>query len=493
MANPMTLLSTSALVLTCALSLPSAALAETQAAPLPQTTPADPAAPTASLDQLLDAELGAAGGLTADQVAERAAETSPNVAGRGAELSAAEAALDRASLAYLPTTTLSGRYSRLSDTENGSLGNLVAAPGAAPGPLATGTPLVNVPLSIDSPLNQYVLQASVSVPLSDYLLRLRSSRESAAHGVTSATGNLDASRRKARADARLFYYDWVRARLSAVVAQQALTQAHAHLTDAETAFRLGTVSNADVLRVTSQVAESELLVTTSQHASALSEERLRTVQHDQSGQPYHVGEDPRRAVPGAPSQPIAALWAEAVRSRPELAALSAEVRAQLARASVERAAYVPRLDAFANAQYSNPNSRVFPQTDEFRGSWDAGLQLTWVISDAASAGARSRGAEANARAAEQRRAELVDAIRIDVLDADQAVREARVAQETSARGLAAAEESYRARRMLYQNGRATTVELLDAETDLTRARLDALGAFIDARVAAVRLAYAVGR
>jgi outer membrane protein TolC len=198
-------------------------------------------------------------------------------------------------------------------------------------------------------------------------------------------------------------------------------------------------------------------------------------------------------VPGAPAQPIAALWAEAVRSRPELAALSAEVRAQLARASVERAAYVPRLDAFANAQYSNPNSRVFPQTDEFRGSWDAGLQLTWVISDAASAGARSRGAEANARAAEQRRAELVDAIRIDVLDADQAVREARVAQETSARGLAAAEESYRARRMLYQNGRATTVELLDAETDLTRARLDALGAFIDARVAAVRLAYAVGR
>jgi outer membrane protein len=493
MANPMTLLSTSALVLTCALSLPSTALAETQAAPLPAATPADPAAPTASLDQLLDAELGAPGGLTADQVAERAAETSPSVAGRGAELSAAEAALDRASLAYLPTTTLSGRYSRLSDTENGSLGNLVAAPGAAPGPLATGTPLVNVPLSIDSPLNQYVLQASVSVPLSDYLLRLRSSRESAAHGVTSATGNLDASRRKARADARLFYYDWVRARLSAVVAQQALTQARAHLTDAETAFRLGTVSNADVLRVTSQVAESELLVTTSQHASALSEERLRTVQHDQSGQPYHVGEDPRRAVPGAPAQPIAALWAEAVRSRPELAALSAEVRAQLARASVERAAYVPRLDAFANAQYSNPNSRVFPQTDEFRGSWDAGLQLTWVISDAASAGARSRGAEANARAAEQRRAELVDAIRIDVLDADQAVREARVAQETSARGLAAAEESYRARRMLYQNGRATTVELLDAETDLTRARLDALGAFIDARVAAVRLAYAVGR
>ena len=62
-----------------------------------------------------------------------------------------------------------------------------------------------------------------------------------------------------------------------------------------------------------------------------------------------------------------------------------------------------------------------------------------------------------------------------------------------ARGLAAAQESYRARRLLYQNGRATTVELLDAETDLTRARLDALGARIDERVASVRLAYALGQ
>ena len=79
-------------------------------------------------------------------------------------------------------------------------------------------------------------------------------------------------------------------------------------------------------------------------------------------------------------------------------------------------------------------------------------------------------------------------MRLDVVE-----EEARVAEQTTARGLAAAQESYRARRLLYQNGRATTVELLDAETDLTRARLDALGARIDERVASVRLAYALGQ
>ena len=49
------------------------------------------------------------------------------------------------------------------------------------------------------------------------------------------------------------------------------------------------------------------------------------------------------------------------------------------------------------------------------------------------------------------------------------------------------------RRDLYANGRATSIELTDAETDLTQARLNAVGARIDQRVARVRLVHALGR
>ena len=48
------------------------------------------------------------------------------------------------------------------------------------------------------------------------------------------------------------------------------------------------------------------------------------------------------------------------------------------------------------------------------------------------------------------------------------------------------------RRALFQNGRATSVELTDAETELTRARLDRVAARIDARVAEVQLRHALG-
>ena len=45
---------------------------------------------------------------------------------------------------------------------------------------------------------------------------------------------------------------------------------------------------------------------------------------------------------------------------------------------------------------------------------------------------------------------------------------------SASRGLAAAEESYRVRRALFQNGRATSVELTDAETERSRAQLEAI-------------------
>jgi len=46
---------------------------------------------------------------------------------------------------------------------------------------------------------------------------------------------------------------------------------------------------------------------------------------------------------------------------------------------------------------------------------------------------------------------------------------------------------------LFLQGRATSVELTDAETEMTQARLDAIGARIDHREARVRLDHATGR
>jgi outer membrane protein len=158
-----------------------------------------------------------------------------------------------------------------------------------------------------------------------------------------------------------------------------------------------------------------------------------------------------------------------------------------------RGAYYPKLDAFGDLLYANPNSRIFPQEPVFRGTWDVGLQVTWAPNDLGVASAQSKTLEARAASTEAQKAVLVDALRVEVMQQWQAYREAEASIATTARGLAAAEESYRVRKELFSRGRATSVELTDAEIDLTRARLEAINARLDVRIGRVRLLHALGR
>ena len=88
---------------------------------------------------------------------------------------------------------------------------------------------------------------------------------------------------------------------------------------------------------------------------------------------------------------------------------------------------------------------------------------------------------------------MKDTLRDEISAAVVATQEATAEAESADRGLAAAEESYRVRRELFELGRATQVELVDAETDVLRARLEMIQARVDARVARVQLEHAVGR
>ena len=119
--------------LTLALCLSTSAALAQQAPPLP---PAETAAPTASeLHARLREMLGRPGGLTSDQAAARAAQTSLDVRVKEADMLAAAADVDRALVAYYPRVTLSARYARLSPIGDQRLGNVVAAPSVGAGPV----------------------------------------------------------------------------------------------------------------------------------------------------------------------------------------------------------------------------------------------------------------------------------------------------------------------------------------------------------------------
>jgi outer membrane protein TolC len=480
-------LSVAALLLSTGVALPARA--------------ADPP-PVADRQGAFEARLAAvvapSGGLTADQVATRAAATSFDAEARRAELRAAEAAVEQAVVNFFPRVTLTARYLRLSPIEDASLGTLAAPAGVdvtKPTPLAPGAQLVAVPFLIPSLSNQTTLEASLTVPVSDYVLRLAQGYAAASRSVKAAELSERAARLKAATDGRLAYYTWARARLSAIVAAQALEQGRGHLVDVRHAYEAGAASKADVMRVEAQVAGGELLLQRATGLARTAEESVRLAMHDPAAAgPLSLGEDLRAPLaPLGGSRDPAALWAEALAGRLEIRALDETAWSLRDQAKVARAGYFPRVDALGKVAYDNPEMRVFPPTQAFKATWAVGAQATWTLNDIGAAHAQTRQLEARRAQVEAQKAQLGDGVRLEVVQAEQGLEDAEVAIAASGRAQSAAEESYRARRELFQSGRATSVELTDAETELLRASLDVVNARVDLRVARARLLHATGR
>lgn len=491
------------LVLFSALAaLPGLALAEQAVAPVRKA-----ADEPSLLDRRIASLFNPASGLTSDEVARRAEATSIDVRIKEQAIAAAQARTRQAVLGWVPIFQMSARYTRLSDLTlpslgsiGGDSGSLVGAPGsiASSGQLvAPGTPLVRIPpISLSFPiyLNVYDFKASLSVPISDYVLRVSQGIASASHSERAARIDEKAARLKIAADARVAYYQWIRARGQLVVAEQSLEQARGHLTDAKRAFEVGMVSKADVLRAESQTKAVELFVERAQSFVALAEEQLRVSMHDDGSRRFDIGEDLRVELPKvAGAENVEQLQAEAFEKRLELRALDATAWSLKEQEKIVRASNYPRLDAQGNANYTNPHPRIFPQQDKFTASWDLSLVLSWTPTELLGTSARSDELEQRRLQVETQKLMLRDGLRLEVTQAQQALRESELALETTAAGRMASEEAYRVRRELFRNGRATTVEVTDAETELTRARLEAINAHIDARVARVRLNHALGR
>jgi outer membrane protein len=410
------------------------------------------------------------GGLTADQAAARAGKVSPTVQRRLAEVEASIANVQAAQVALVPQVSGKAMYTRLSHIE----------------------PLNLMGFEIAFPDNSYVFQGQVGIPLSDYVFRFPKLIGAAKLGADAARTSARSSVVNAGQEARLAYYEWLRARLQVIVAERQLTQVQTVLKQVRALAEAQRVSRADLMRVESNEAQAEQIVNQLRNLAVLREEQLRLHIGAGPDEQLTLGEDPRGDVNAPAASSLNDLLDIAKVKRLEFKAIDLGIAAKEKQRESEKANYLPRLSAFAVADYDRPNQRQFPQRDEFKFTWQAGVQLSWTLNDALLERATQRRLIAETNELRADRDSLLRGTRLEVLAAQQAVQLAQSALKTSQQGLAAAEEGYRVRRELLNADRATAVELVDAETDLTRARIAALNARVDLRVALVQLAHALG-
>ena len=453
-----------------------AGLAALVAIALARPAAAQPAArPGEELARAFDREVGVAGGLTANQAAARAVRVSPAAAARREAVAVASGELRSTRLEFLPRTTLSARYTRLSPVGDTAIEGLPVKL-ALPGPLD----------------DQWWFGAQLAVPLSDYALRTPHATRARRDAVAAASHLSRAERRRAAAGARRAYYEWARARLAIVVAEASVAQARDHQAMAEKRLAASTVTRADLLLAEARVAESEQLVVRARAGASVAETQVRiAIGEPAGGRTLAIGEDVLADLP--PAARGGRLVAAALAARLELRAYAAQLDALGAQDRLAGAGLLPRLDLVGSWAWANPHPRAFPQEDEFRSAWDLSAVLSWSIDGAERARQERETLAARRRQLEAERRAAADGIALEVSAAAARVTEAEHAIDASKRAIAAAEEAYRVRQRLYEVGSASSVELGDAETEVTRARFGLIDAHIDLRIARVDLDLAAGR
>ncbi len=432
------------------------------------------------------AQLRAGQGITPDEVAQRTVKNSANVEAKRRAIETADYGVASAKAGYWPQLKLSASYTRLSGVPSIRF----IPPDVAQA--ANLPPSLSQPIHI--PVNSYSLDAGLSVPISDFVFKVSHSVASASHASDAATFDGYAASASVARDARINYYQWVRAKAQELVVAQALIQAQGQSRDAENGFQAGLNSKADVLRTQAGVTAAELAVEQAKNASELARLALQVGMGDASRQDYGVGEDVLKESPELENLPtLEGAYQEATEHRAEIKSLMAAQKSNREQATATRVAEYPRLDAQGAAAYANPNQRYFFPDGKFHASWSAGVVLSWTptaipAASAAAGSSESRAAELSA----QERA-IRDSLRIEVEQAIKSAQISKLAIESNLVTLKSVREAYRVRRELFRAGRATLVDVTNAATDLNVTRNALVDAYVDSRIALVQLNHALGR
>jgi outer membrane protein TolC len=193
-------------------------------------------------------------------------------------------------------------------------------------------------------------------------------------------------------------------------------------------------------------------------------------------------------APVAPTTPSDDLVRKAMEQRAELRALRKIVDANDYSHTAQKRAGLPQLVVSANGLSGQPNPRYIPvNKDNFKESWEVGVGIEWSPNNTLASVRSTRRASAQLQKA---RADLLaqeDAVRNEVVNAYQTYKSAEAVSAASQARLEAAEEAYRVRLATYRVGAGVIVDLLNADLDVTRARLAMAAAAIATRSALATL------
>ncbi|HTM19031.1 MAG TPA: TolC family protein [Kofleriaceae bacterium] len=305
-------------------------------------------------------------------------------------------------------------------------------------------------------------------------------------GIAAARADLDKSRADAGYLVAEAYLRLLQASAMREVAARSVAQLEAHLARARVLEKGGVAQNHDVLRLEAARDAAQQALLSAEAGIYTGERGIALALGLPDDQRIAVKDDLPETPPPPPIDEEGAARG-ALAMRPEQRAARAHIEQAVRGRNIARANYFPNISAIGQVQRNQGVSTLQPEN-----SWFVGVNLTWDIWDWGKT--RHTVAEAQSRRVQAEIAAQAGSRQI-AFDARRRAREAALAYQSLAAAqsaVRAAEEAYRIRGIALGQGEATTTDVLDAENEVARARVQAVVARYDYYLALTALARATG-
>jgi outer membrane protein TolC len=182
----------------------------------------------------------------------------------------------------------------------------------------------------------------------------------------------------------------------------------------------------------------------------------------------------------------------ALQNRPELLAASNQLASAQKEVTLAKSDYYPTITWSLNYYRRGDTPTVDGSEFTDREFWETGARATWTFFEWGKTRYAASERRVRVRQAEQTLEKVKDEVRLEVKTAYLTLQSADKAVKVAEKSIESAEENFRISGERYKEQVATATEVLDAQTRLTRARVNYTTALVAFNLARARLIRAMG-
>jgi outer membrane protein len=339
-------------------------------------------------------------------------------------------------------------------------------------------------------LNNYTTRVSVSETVFSGW-RLKYTQES--YGYLTQATVLDAEKDETEVKYNIMsaYISFVKLQLSRQILSENITAAQQRVTDVSFMRDHGTATDNDVLKAQLYQSNLQLSLSDVDNTIAVAQFNLCILLGLPTG--TAIATDTTGLFAAISLLPEQNYETEALANRAETKAVDYRMQASQNNEKIAAAAYYPTVAVGANYVFARPNQRIIPYVDEFRGTWDAGITLSWSVTSVFTAKHSIADAELQTEQVRAQSEMLDDNIRSEVFQnyaaCLSAIERIKILQLT----LQQAEENSRQVKSKFNEQLSMMSDVLDADAAVMQARVNIILQRAEQTVSFYRLQKSTGK